>query len=125
MTASHRSKPTAWLTKDSNTGSRDFIEEFTTRSLVTEYPLVSTKYKSRSFASAFVFCGVYWTKFECISSRILMRATNQMRLGHARGLACAKTKKFPCIFLASPPSTAKRPREWKGNLWFCFAVILK
>ena len=26
-----------------------------------------------------------------------------MRLGHARGLACAKTKKFPCIFLASPP----------------------
>jgi len=28
-----------------------------------------------------------------------------MRLGHARGLACAKTKKFPCIFLASPPPT--------------------
>ena len=24
-------------------------------------------------------------------------------VGHARGLACAKTKKFPCIFLASPP----------------------
>ena len=48
-----------------------------------------------------------------------------MRLGHARGLACAKTKKFPCIFLASPPphpSTAKRPRQWKGNFWFCFAV---
>ena len=48
-----------------------------------------------------------------------------MRLGHARGLACAKTKKFPCIFLASPPphpSTAKRKKKWKGNFWFCFAV---
>jgi len=37
-----------------------------------------------------------------------------MRLGHARGLACAKTKKFPCIFLASPPPTPP-PRSGKRN----------
>ncbi|MDO8499049.1 MAG: hypothetical protein Q7S66_00075, partial [bacterium] len=37
-----------------------------------------------------------------------------MRLGHARGLACAKTKKFPCIFLASPPPTPP-PRSGKIN----------
>src|SRR3989338_4710030 len=37
-----------------------------------------------------------------------------MRLGHARGLACAKTKKFPCIFLASPPP-APPPRSGKRN----------
>ena len=45
-------------------------------------------------------------------------------LGHARGLACAKTKKFPCIFFASPPPTPP-PRSgkiWKGIFWFCFAV---
>ena len=34
-----------------------------------------------------------------------------MRLGHARGLACAKTKKFPCIFLASPPPPLRREAE--------------
>ncbi len=39
---------------------------------------------------------------------------NEMRLGHARGLACAKTKKFPCIFLASPPPTPP-PRSGKRN----------
>jgi DNA-binding XRE family transcriptional regulator len=39
---------------------------------------------------------------------------NDMRLGHARGLACAKTKKFPCIFLASPPPTPP-PRSGKRN----------
>jgi len=48
------------------------------------------------------------------------------RLGHARVLACAKTKKFPFIFLAPPspphPSAAKRKKKWKGNFWFCFAV---
>src|SRR3989339_744259 len=37
-----------------------------------------------------------------------------MRLGHARGLACAKTKKFPCIFLAPPPPTPP-PRSGKRN----------
>src|SRR3989338_960429 len=37
-----------------------------------------------------------------------------MRLGHARGLACAKTKKFPCIFPASPPPTPP-PRSGKRN----------
>src|SRR3989344_4830837 len=37
-----------------------------------------------------------------------------MRLGHARGLACAKTKKFPCIFLASPPPTPP-PRSGRRN----------
>ncbi len=37
-----------------------------------------------------------------------------MRLGHARGLACAKTKKFPCIFLASPPPIPP-PRSGKRN----------
>ena len=48
-----------------------------------------------------------------------------MRLGHARGLACAKTKKFPCIFPASPPPTPP-PRSGKRNgkeiFGFCFAV---
>src|SRR3989344_6174574 len=37
-----------------------------------------------------------------------------MRLGHAPGRACAKTKKFPCIFLASPPPTPP-PRSGKRN----------
>ena len=37
-----------------------------------------------------------------------------MRLGHARGLACAKTKKFPCIFLAFPPPTPP-PRSIQDN----------
>ena len=37
-----------------------------------------------------------------------------MRLGHVRGLACAKTKKFPYIFLASPPPTSP-PRSGKRN----------
>ena len=39
---------------------------------------------------------------------------NQCASGHARGLACAKTKKFPCIFLASPPPTPP-PRSGKRN----------
>ena len=56
--------------------------------------------------------GVYWTKFECTLNKTLTR--NEMRLGHARGLACAKTKKFPCIFLASPPPTPP-PRSGKRN----------
>ena len=58
------------------------------------------------------FGGVCWTKFECILPKILTK--NEMRLGHARGLACAKTKKFPCIFLASPPPTPP-PRSGKRN----------
>jgi len=93
--------------------------------------------------------------------KVLRKSPRLSHLGHAPGRACAKTKKFPCIFLASPPpvtdifllensatpprvyeaaltrfshsglakashafspSTAKRPRQWKGNFWFCFAV---
>ena len=30
----------------------------------------------------FFFGGVYWTKFECISSKILMRTTNRTRGAH-------------------------------------------
>lgn len=36
---------------------------------------------------------------------------NDARLGHARGLACAKTKKFPCIFFAPPPPPLRREAE--------------
>ena len=46
-----------------------------------------------------------------------------MRLGHARGLACAKTKKFP--YLSSFPrrgGVGGADKKWKGNFWFCFAV---
>jgi len=46
-----------------------------------------------------------------------------MRLGHARGLACAKTKKFPCIFLASPPPTPP-PRSGK-EMERKFLVLLR
>ncbi len=56
---------------------------------------------------------MYWTKFECISSKILTKATNRtlrvrgvfglnrtlrLRLGRARGLARAKPKNFPSFF---------------------------
>ena len=67
------------------------------------------------------FSGVYWTKFECILPKILTK--NEMRLGHARGLACAKTKKFPCIFLASPPPTPP-PRSGK-EMERKFLVLLR
>ena len=46
-----------------------------------------------------------------------------MRLGHARGLACAKTKKFPCIFLAPPPPTPP-PRSGK-EMERKFLVLLR
>ena len=45
-----------------------------------------------------------------------------MRLGHARGLACAKTKKFPCIFLAPPPPLR---REAGKEMERKFLVLLR
>ncbi len=47
-----------------------------------------------------------------------------MRLGHARGLACAKTKKFPCIFLASPPPPPLH-REAEKEMERKFLVLLR
>jgi hypothetical protein len=85
----------------------------------------------------FIECGVYWTKFEYISGKI-RRILTTNRTRHARGgskllrtprlrgeaIQCAsdtlagsrvqKPKKFPCIFLASPPPTPP-PRSGKRN----------
>jgi len=64
--------------------------------------------------------------------KVLRKSPRLSHLGHARGLACvrehlcrAKNQKISLHFprVSSPhPSTAKRPRQWKGNFWFCFAV---
>ena len=35
--------------------------------------------------------------------KVLRKSPRLSHLGHAPGRACAKTKKFPCIFLASTP----------------------
>ncbi len=48
-----------------------------------------------------------------------------MRLGHARGLACAKTKKFPCIFLTSPPHPSAAKRKRNGKEIFGFASLFQ
>ena len=47
---------------------------------------------------------------------------NDARLGHARGLACAKTKKFPCIFLAPPPPPLRREAEKEMERKFLVCV---
>ena len=75
----------------------------------------------RGIALGFIHfsCGVYWTKFECILSRILMSAPNLVRLGHTRGLAWAKPKNFPYPF---PFFGGGSLQKKKGNFWFCFTA---
>ena len=92
-------------------------------------------------------CGVYWTKFECISGKIrrilpanrtrgARGGSEPLRTLRLRGEAnqCAsdtladsrvqKPKNFLAFFSRLPPhpSAAKRKKKWKGFFWFCFAV---
>ena len=79
------------------------------------------------------FCfnaGIYWTKFECISSWILMIATN-LRASSAPFGRNAKPKNFPYLssFLGGGWGGWEsvghfRKKKWKGNFWFCFAVSI-
>ena len=96
-----------------------------------------------------LFCtrGVFWTKFEQCMNKIrrilttdaraervvtlsqivrsdcVVKRTNAPRT-RSRTRVC-KNQKISLHFsrASSPhPSTAKRPRQWKGNFWFCFAT---
>ena len=58
------------------------------------------------------FCGVYWTKFECISDKIRRILTNDTCASAALDkLARDKTKKFPIIFICGSPTPAAAKRK--------------
>ena len=98
------------------------------------------KYSRPTHASVSLFlCGVYWTKFECISSKILKRATNRTlrvrgRLNLKRTLrlrgqaprtrsrtrAC-KPKHFLAFFSGSSPHPSAERRKIEERK--CFGLL--
>ena len=109
----------------------------------------TVSFKSRTHLVHYVHGGVYWTKFECISSRILMRATNRTR-GARGGLKLPRTLRLrgdanqcasdtladsrvqkPKNFLAfssrllPPPLHREAEKEMERKFWFCFAASIK
>ncbi|MCK9576393.1 MAG: hypothetical protein M0R51_10770, partial [Clostridia bacterium] len=58
------------------------------------------------------YCGVYWTKFECISDKIRRILTNDTCASPALDkLARGKNQKFPIIFICGSPHTPRREAE--------------
>ena len=86
----------------------------------------------------FLTGGVYWTKFDCISSWTLTKATNRAR-GARGGLNLNRTlqsarlvrslrsreqrpKTFLIFLLFLGGGVGGADKKWKGNFWFCFAA---
>ena len=64
-------------------------------------------------------CGVYWTKFECISDKIRRILTNNVCALHARFARDPKTKNFLTIPF-SAGGVGGAGKKWKGKFWFWF-----
>jgi hypothetical protein len=88
----------------------------TTLVLFTQYHYkddFTMNYGSTEFVKCTSICGVYWTKFECISDKIHRILTNdEVCASPARALlARGKTQKFPIIFICGSPHTPRRKAE--------------
>jgi len=67
-------------------------------------------------------CGVCWTKFETISSKIRRILTNDTCASPALDkLARGKTQKFPIIFICGPHTPRREAENLKGRK---FLVLL-